>query len=148
MHGRQQHSSPYTQTRTILQFRTIDFGMESCQLVLRLPALDDSLPDPFNFHGEDGVAVLDVCELEADDLLDLPKLTWASRPSCRKNVGTFVVTPGGEASLPQFPCKWASLHSFEVSCSPHSPDCSVDVWSSQHTTWGKWSLHQSCARQH
>lgn len=114
--------------------------MESCQLVLQLPAAYNTevLPYPFVFQADDGVALLDICELEVEDLLDMRKLTWASRPACRKTVGTFAATLGSNISLPQFPCKWGTLHSYEISCSPLSPTCNVDVWSSQYRKWGKF----------
>ena len=122
------------QKHTILQFRAIDFGMESCELRLQLPALDDKTQDPFVFEGE---VLLDVCELEADELLDVPKVSWATRPRCRQQVGTFAATPGSDVSLPQFPCKWGTLHTFEISCSPRTPNCQLDVWATQNALWGK-----------
>ncbi len=111
--------------------------MEKCQLALRLPALDDELPDPFLFEGDDsGVAMLDVCELDASNLLNLPSLTWSNRPACQKRVGTFAASPGKEVRLQDFPCNWGTLHSYEISCATPS-NCMVDVWSNQNTTWGK-----------
>ena len=115
--------------------------MESCQLVLRLPELGARLAEPFRFSGVDEVAVLDLCELDVDHLIDLSTLTWASRPTCRGVVGTFSSTPGHEVNLPRFPCKTRSLYSYEISCSTNNPDCLVDVWAGQNTTLGEQAFH-------
>ena len=136
-------TNPTTQIHTILQFRVIDYGMEDCQLSLNLPALDVTLSDPYVFFTKsDEATLLDVCELEAAELLDVPQVTWANRPPCVKQVGSFLASPGRETFLPHFPCKWGTLHSFEISCSARSPQCHVDVWANQTAYWGE-SLNKS-----
>ncbi|KAI0089624.1 hypothetical protein BDY19DRAFT_993202 [Irpex rosettiformis] len=121
----------------IYQFRVIDYGMDECQLALRLPELDDSkLLDPYVFRGDNNQALLDVCELDAPKLIDIPKLSWSSRPSCKQHVGTFDARPGIERTLAKFPCETATVRSFQLSCAPQNRDCFIDVWSSQNQTWG------------
>ena len=126
------------QIHTILQFRIIDYGMEDCQLSLNLPSLDASLSDPYVFHAETETTLLDVCALDVPELLDVPKVTWANRAPCTKPMGSLMAVPGSETFLPRFPCKWGTLHTFEISCSPHSPQCAVDVWANQTVHWGEW----------
>ena len=92
--------------------------MERCQLALKLPSLEQKLPNPYRFQGSDNVAMLDVCELvwNSSSELDLKDLSWSRRPTCQRSVGVFAATPGTEVTLPEFPCRWAELRTFEVSC--------------------------------
>lgn len=120
--------------------------MERCQLRLKLPALDAPLPDPFHFAGDAGVALVDVYEAPVlDRLMDLSTLSWARKPPFRAHVGTFAGTPAREVTLPEFPCKWGEVRTFKMSCAPQNPECVVDVWSSQNTTWGERARHVSAA---
>ncbi|KAI0340434.1 hypothetical protein BDW22DRAFT_1360395 [Trametopsis cervina] len=131
------HLQLSSDTRTIYQFRTIDYGMERCQLALRLPAVDDkTLLDPYTYRGDNGVALIDVCELDTSDMIDVPTLSWSNRPACRQHVGTFAARPDSEVTLSEFPCKRDSVLSYELSCAPQNTDCLIDVWSSQNQTWG------------
>jgi hypothetical protein len=114
----------------VLQFRAMDFGMERCALVLRLPPLNESVWSGTN------TTILDVCALDAAHLLDARVISWARRPDCRKHVGTFIPLADGEVQLPDFPCPWGSLHTYEVACTSNALDCSMDVWSTQHAPWG------------
>ena len=120
--------------------------MERCQLALRLPTLDATLPDPYRFYGDSDTVLVEVCESPTSDrLLDLAMLSWASRPQCRAHVGTFAATPGREVTLSEFPCKWGEVRTFEMSCASQNPDCVVDVWSSQNETWGRFHCARSIA---
>ena len=114
--------------------------MERCQLALKLPSLSEKLSDPYYFQGTGNVALLNVCELTWDSPseMDLKDLSWSTRPACRQQAGTFSATPGTEMTLPEFPCMWGELRTFEVSCATQNPDCVVDVWSSQNATWGEF----------
>ena len=113
--------------------------MEDCQLSLNLPPLDAQLSDSYAFDaGANAEAmVLDVCELDSNKLLDAGRVTWANRPRRVKPAGSLVATPGKETFLPRFPCKWGTLHTFEVSCSSRSPLCHLDVWANRTAPWGK-----------
>ncbi|KAI0797351.1 hypothetical protein BC629DRAFT_1285868 [Irpex lacteus] len=131
------HLQVSDQMHMIYQFRVIDYGMEECQLALRLPELDDDkLLDPYVFRGDNNQVLLDVCELDAPKLIDIPKLSWSTRPSCKNHVGTFAARPGTERTLAKFPCETATVRSFQLSCAPQNRDCFIDVWSSQNQTWG------------
>ncbi|THH32271.1 hypothetical protein EUX98_g1886 [Antrodiella citrinella] len=129
---------------TIVQFRVIDFGMENCQLAIRLPPREIQLPEPFVFPIGINALHLEVCELEAPKALDIFKLSYATRPKCVKPLGTLVVSPGGEAKLPEFPCEWSEHHAFEISCAKESPACMLDVRATQYDTWGAFMYqHQT-----
>ncbi|KAF8487759.1 hypothetical protein JB92DRAFT_2758829, partial [Gautieria morchelliformis] len=117
-------------THTVLQFRTMDFGMERCALVLRLPIVGESDASSAN------TTTLDICTLDAPRLLDPRVLSWETRPRCQKHMGTLVGRPGREVQLPDFPCPWGSLHTYEVACASDAPECNIDVWSNQHEPWG------------
>ena len=48
--------------------------MEDCQLSLNLPSLDAALSDPYILQAESETTLLDVCSLDASELLDVPKV--------------------------------------------------------------------------
>ncbi|KAI0077305.1 hypothetical protein K474DRAFT_1596395, partial [Panus rudis PR-1116 ss-1] len=124
-------------TSTISQFRVLDFGMERCQLAIRLPAANATLEYPFAFQsGAEGDVRLDICKLQTDPKrpLDARKLSWRSKPRCAKKVGTLVVRPGAEATLAEFSCRWGEHHAFEVTCA--DPECLLDVRGTQFEPWG------------
>ncbi|KAL6306347.1 hypothetical protein BKA93DRAFT_153763 [Sparassis latifolia] len=125
-------------THTIVQFRAIDFGMEECALVLRLPGVDEKLEgkDPFLV---DSRSMLDFYSLDVPRVLDVKKLSWRTRPSRGNKVSTLLVRTEAETEVARFPCPWGSLHTFEVACAKGS-QCLVDVWSTQNTTWGRSSF--------
>jgi hypothetical protein len=129
---RRQRLSDLSQTHTVLQFRTMDFGMERCALVLRLPSLGPSDVSSAN------TTILDICRVDAPRLLDPRVLSWETRPRCQKHVGKVVGRPGGEVQLPDFPCPWGSLHTYEVACASDVSDCNIDVWSNQREPLGMW----------
>ncbi|KAF8489952.1 hypothetical protein BU17DRAFT_53329, partial [Hysterangium stoloniferum] len=128
---------------TIVQFRAIDFGMESCTLSLRLPPQHISTTYGYNVSKE---LTINVCNLNANGPLNIHRTTWRNRPACQFNIGQFIGRPGHTVSLSTggeayvFPCVWGSFHTFELSCSDATPDCAVDVWSNQNDTWGAWRL--------
>lgn len=125
------------QTHTIAQFRVIDFGMEDCSLTLRLPSANEPLEgtEPFNFNP---TSALDVFRLNAPKALDVRTLSYRSRPPVAEKTAAVLVRAGEEIEITRFPCKWASLHTFELACSAGS-DCLIDVWSTQNKTWGAYS---------
>ncbi|KAI0643351.1 hypothetical protein C8Q79DRAFT_915164 [Trametes meyenii] len=130
----EKHLQVSPNTHTIAQFRTFDFGMEDCALMLRLPGPDDRIEsaEPFRFNE---LSVLDVFRLDAPKPLDVRTLSFNTRPPARDKVATVAPHAGGETDVARFPCAWGTLHTFEVRCAPGS-DCLLDVWSSQNTTWG------------
>jgi len=142
--SRNRHLQVSSDIRTIMQFRAMDFGMEKCAISLRLPPLleDERDPHAFKLADNSGEMRLDVCKSDLSKPLDVQSLSFSTRPACREHVGTVVVKAGEESSmLPEFPCTWASYHTYEVSCAPDSPHCMLDVWSNENATWG-FVMHQ------
>jgi len=131
-------------THTVLQFRTIDFGMEDCELILKLPQvgqrLDVTDDTPFLFSEP---STLDVFSLDAATPLDMRKLSYRTRPPTKEKFATVAARPGEETVVKRFPCPWGSLPTFEVACADRS-DCLVDLWSTQNVTWGMYVVqHQT-----
>ncbi|CCL98203.1 uncharacterized protein FIBRA_00197 [Fibroporia radiculosa] len=127
---------------TILQFRTMDYGMERCQLALRIPSSMDQ--QDFTLNDSSGRARLDVCILDATAPLNPRTVSWANRPQCSGTARTLVAGPGEEARLAEFPCPWGSLHTYEVSCAGDASQCEIDVWANRNGTWGIFMYqHQS-----
>ncbi|KAH9915530.1 uncharacterized protein B0H18DRAFT_1124853 [Fomitopsis serialis] len=131
-------------TRTVVQFRAMDFGMEECSLVLRLPGPGD------HYEGKDRPTIssdapqLQICPLDVPRLLDVKIVTWDSRPQCAAPPTMFTATVGAELEvLPRFRCAWGTYQSFEIACADESA-CLVDVWSSHNQTWGVYMYqHQT-----
>lgn len=98
----------------------------------------DLVPHGFNFSNG---TVLDVCSLDIESPIDI-HLTWANRPRCRNYIGRLAPRPGEEvpvingSSEYRFPCKWGTLHAFEISCAAENPQCGIDFWSNEDTSWG------------
>ena len=125
--------------RTVAQFRALDFGMERCELVLRLPGPGDPVESKERPQFSERT-VLDVYMLDAPRPLDAWKVTWDARPPRRAGERVMTIAPrlGEETRVGQFPCVWGSLHTFEVACAESAGSgCLVDVWSSQNTTYGE-----------
>lgn len=122
-----------------MQFRAMDFGMENCAIGFRLPPLpeDESDPQALKLADNSGEMRLDVCKSDLLAPLDVPSLSFSSRPARREPAGTVVVKAGAQtAMLPGFPCTWASYHTYEVSCASETPKCMLDVCSNENATWG------------
>ncbi|KAI0041331.1 hypothetical protein FA95DRAFT_1501645, partial [Auriscalpium vulgare] len=134
--AREQHFHVDAKTHSIAQFRAIDYGMEDCALVVRLPALDERLESKESFRLTQPSRI-EVCALDAPRPLDIRKLSWKTRPRCERKVGSLEAVPGEESVVTRFPCVWGSLHTFEFGCADGA-DCLVDVWASQNQTWGMW----------
>jgi len=130
------HLSVSENIHTVYQFRVIDYGMERCQLALRLPALDATTEHPWSFPSNHDTLELQVCQLDAPRLLDPQTLSWSTRPACTKMVGTLTAAPGKEAHLPEFPCSWGLYITYEISCTPQSHDCALDLRPAHNETLG------------
>jgi len=129
-------------THTIVQFRAIDFGMEECSLVVRLPYAEEPLENNAAFALQ-GTPRLEFCSLDVERPIDVRKLSWRTRPACTNMLGSVVAQPG-ETFVARFPCEWGSLHVFEVGCASRQETCLVDVWSTQNQTWGVYMYqHQT-----
>ncbi|KAI0773144.1 hypothetical protein BD413DRAFT_472806 [Trametes elegans] len=132
----EKHLKVSANTRTVAQFRTIDFGMEECELVIRLPGDGDPIEseEPVQYNPR---SKFDVFRLDAPKPLDVRKLSFKTRPLVKEKVATVSPGAGQQTHVATFPCPWSTLHTFQVACAEDSEsECLVDVWSSQNTTWG------------
>ncbi len=124
----------------------MDFGMESCQLALRLPPRNAAIKFDWTFPKDLDTVELQVCQLDAPQLLDLRELSWATRPACVTEMGTFAATLGTEVFLPKFPCAWGTHLAYEISCSPATPGCSIDIRPGHNETLG-WFLSRQLKKK-
>lgn len=118
--------------------------MEDCHLVITVPTLaHGAVPAleagaSFAMHPQ---THLDVFRLVADAPIDQGALTYRSRPKGAEKIATvhahaLSTEGGGDIAVYRFQCPRASLHTFEVACAEGFPECLVDAWSSQNTTFG------------
>ncbi|KAI0057084.1 hypothetical protein BV25DRAFT_1813035, partial [Artomyces pyxidatus] len=135
---REQHFQVDRRTRSLFQFRALDFGMEDCALVVRVPTSTRTRvesPEPYLL---DAPSALSVCRVDAPQRpLDIRALSYASSPRCVETVGESS-EDGLEIVVARFGCPWGSIHTFEVGCKEGEGACRVDVWSSQNQTWGMY----------
>ncbi|KAI0731597.1 hypothetical protein C8Q72DRAFT_991249 [Fomitopsis betulina] len=135
----EKHFSVDQRTITIVQFRTIDFGLELCSLMLLLPDANSRVEGNHPFTMSIQPPTLRICQLDVDRSLDPTTLTWRSRPSCGHALRTTLLTTkyGQEMEVFRFSCPWASFPTFEISCTTeHVQECAIDIWTSQNQTWG------------
>ncbi|KAI0739368.1 hypothetical protein C8Q80DRAFT_1111114 [Daedaleopsis nitida] len=126
------HVTP--KTHTIVQFRTIDYGMEDCHLVFTLPALDTALEDHASFTMHPA-SRFDIFRLTTKRPVDMKVLSYSSKPQMAEKVATLQPRLDGDTLIHRFPCVWGTLHVFEIACADTS-ECLLDTWSSQNTTYG------------
>ncbi|KAJ6478585.1 hypothetical protein C8R47DRAFT_1138955 [Mycena vitilis] len=112
---------------TIVQFRTIDWGMEDCELHLALPAVK---------HWDIGSSVV-LHQLNQTYPLDLATLTYRSRPPRVATMASIRLAPSaGTTWQHQFACATDEILTFELACSPtkEGSDCSVEWWQKFHAS--------------
>ncbi|THU90408.1 hypothetical protein K435DRAFT_728399 [Dendrothele bispora CBS 962.96] len=110
----------------ILQFRVMDYGMERCTLIAKLPSpteLDQSEYPRFYDIVERGLHV-DIWQLEDTGELIAKSMSYASRPRRQVLVGSWKVEMGRETYLTETRnCTSRSLLTFELGCA--SIDCQL-----------------------
>lgn len=125
---------------TIVQFRALDFGLETCQLTITLPTYaslvnstvesENNKPRTYSFSAPSvpvHVWALESATPGGRELeLDLSQLTFANRPSRKTYLGVIDAREGGKATADTFACKSASLHTLELSC--EISECLLDFW--------------------
>jgi hypothetical protein len=122
---------------TFVQFRALDYGMESCSLVLRIPE-----------YGSDGAmeiahvgSTIDVWSLgvNSSSKVDLLKLSYSTLPRRVSKVGSFTPRYNATERLPSFACESGTYHAFLLTCPEGAgkEDCWVDVISTKEELVGK-----------
>ncbi|THU88471.1 hypothetical protein K435DRAFT_585599, partial [Dendrothele bispora CBS 962.96] len=110
-------------------FRAIDFGMESCELVIRFTTPEfkiNSFP-------------LSLYRLEGNSTLNTKILSHNNRPARTGHVGDIQVTPFGHSVQwnTTFACHWDELLLFELTCAGNDKEsptksqdarCEVEWW--------------------
>jgi hypothetical protein len=123
----------FLQISTVVQFRILDYGMESCQLVLETPAYNGTDRDAL-IHSSDGeMAVLDVWALDAPKKLEFNTLTWNSKPKRATLFTQLYASYGLKHETSSFACSSASYQTFEVVCS----NCHIDIMRSGWQAGGR-----------
>ncbi|KAF9000121.1 hypothetical protein BDQ17DRAFT_1245790 [Cyathus striatus] len=110
-----------SETTTVAQFRSQDYGMERCTLTINLT----------DYLFSQRPLSVDVWELDSSTEISryIPS-AWATAPQRRKIFGTFEADDNSE--LPwisnEFSCPSGSLMTFEFGCSSKIPECQIDFW--------------------
>jgi len=110
---------------TLVQFRTIDYGMELCELVLQFSSRNN--PAPF---------ILSVHRLSSTTLIDTKILSYSTRPTRITTVGNIKVQGTEDVHWSRnFTCAWDELMTFELACSQeeevHGGGCSLVWWQNE-----------------
>jgi len=119
---------------TIAQFRTRDFGLEDCQIIINVPYREPPVKilGLMNYTVElssDTVHV-EMWRLSSarNSFTNPSALSWSSRPQRMdaSPLHTFAIERGRSSQSVHFPCPQDSTHTFEFSCIGHG--CSIDFW--------------------
>lgn len=119
--------------------------MELCELYINVSssevlASEKNKLHPFNrtfsLSPRETVSI-DVYSLQADRPLDLPTLSWRTKPPRTTLAYQLTISHDTTARTQQFPCKSDSLHSFEFVLSESSGECAVEWWQDEHDTLGE-----------
>lgn len=113
-----------------MQFRTLDFGMETCSIVIALPGQDHSEPgskvvDTYRFAHE---SKIDVWKVNAPRRLNPEKLSWSTRPALDGLFASMSVNVSRLATTwesPEFHCRSGTLHTFEFACAEGASPCHI-----------------------
>ncbi|KAI0060423.1 hypothetical protein BV25DRAFT_961190 [Artomyces pyxidatus] len=118
-----------SEVSTIVEFRTVDYHMEQCEIAVFLPEhITQTLEYPHIQLG-DAPILMDIWKLRTTYPIDPKLLTWSTRPSRVGNkVDTVAVAPGLNYTY-RFQCPSDSLQVFEFSAA--TPTTSVE-WSQDH----------------
>lgn len=134
------------QISTIIQFRTIDYGMENCSLVLTVPMTltgNSSFEAPdFDKQKASQIHIWAVSQLSK---LDSQNITWNTKPPLRTFLGQLDARMGFTATISNFPCKSGAYFTFELSCA--TVDCGIDATMKNKDAVGMFITHYT-AYQH
>jgi len=106
---------------TIVEFRSIDWGMEDCELHLSLPSGDAS-------------STVVLYQLNQTHTTDLATLSYETRPPRQAELGTFQPSVEGTAWQHRFACPTDTILTFELACSSTSESkCMLEWWQTRDT---------------
>ena len=122
------------QITTIVQFRTLDYGMERCTLHASLPDKTDAL-DPATTIVYP--STLDIWRLNIDsEITQHRPESWKIAPKRKSLFGTFEFPQGEDWASDDFHCLSLSYTTLEFTCSAKTPDCHVDFWQNRASADG------------
>ncbi|THU89927.1 hypothetical protein K435DRAFT_728711 [Dendrothele bispora CBS 962.96] len=118
-----------SEVSTVTQYRIMDYGMESCKLVLDIPSGNLTDKDYAALYGplESQDIELDIWALDWGKHLDFSRLSWDSKPPRKNYVGRLVASYGRTDETEAFSCFSASYQTFEVTCAATSANCYVNA---------------------
>ncbi|KAF9002065.1 hypothetical protein BDQ17DRAFT_1186166, partial [Cyathus striatus] len=108
---------------TVVQFRALDFGMESCELAIRMDLKKMDVGS--TFHS------LDLFTLEGKFPLRTDQLSYNNRPSRIQKVAEISELKDGYNVLYNFDCKMDGLFTFELAChqiTAEDRSCGLEWW--------------------
>jgi len=110
----------------VLQFRVMDYGMERCTLLAKLPSPTELVQSeyPRFWDIEQNGLHVNIWRLEEPGELDAKSVSYGSRPRREALVGSWKVEMGHDKYLTETQnCTSRSLLTFELSCA--SMDCQL-----------------------
>lgn len=121
-----------TQVSTIVEFRTVDFRMENCKLLITIPPKLDTVSNAvtrFAVKSESILHVWRVATRSPTRPINPKTLTWRTRPIRIAQIGTFTFIPGANFTH-HFSCQSDSLHVFEFAAGNEGTKVE---WSQDHS---------------
>ena len=118
-----------------MQVRVQDHNLGRCTISALLPLASSSELAEQNrslFLGSSAFT-LDVWLLDADKELDLPNLSWLTRPPRTSLLSKLDIQEGGDSRTTEWNCgAVGSLKTYEIACPPSGGDeCHIDFWQEQ-----------------
>ncbi|KAF9001377.1 hypothetical protein BDZ89DRAFT_1081916 [Hymenopellis radicata] len=113
-----------SETSTVVQFRSLDYGMERCHLNPTIPSSNTTSFEAavdVDFSSE-----IDIWMLDSSSELSR-HTSWSAAPPRRSHFATVDFSGKGHKPV-EFRCPSSSFTIFEFSCSDRTPNCYIDFW--------------------
>ncbi|KAG6848397.1 hypothetical protein H0H93_000549 [Arthromyces matolae] len=120
------------QIATVAQFRHLDYGMEFCKLVLKIPVPSPSLDPSVEIIDP---TTIDIWSLDSPDELT-PYTVWNTAPARKSLFATFNVSATEEAVSTEFRCMSGAFSTLEFVCSDAHAPCHIDFWQDKEIPYG------------
>ena len=112
------------QISTVMQVRTLDYGMEDCRIAVTLPPpreLDSILSET-----QGASPSLNIWLLDSTKRADLRQMTYRTRPARVRQLGAFDITKGGNGTTEGYDCASGMPYYVELECV--GDGCELDFW--------------------
>ena len=108
-----------------MQFRAIDYGMETCELKMRFSVEHASTPFGISVHN-----------LSTTQYLDTKSISYRTRPPRMATLGSIAIEkPLNIDWSRNFTCHWDELMTFEVSCAEGNASLNPDTTQGCSLSW-------------